>query len=239
MKVTYLSEIEYVLSQMGGMASLNEINDLIQERGILPAILTNPNWKDNIRATIQRHSSDTKSYNGSSDLFYSVYGLGEGYWGLRSYDVKFEGLNPIENRAISNIENDRHINSTEKEMLIKARKGQGVFREKMLNKYHKCIITGITDSRLLIASHIKPWRASDNIERLSSENGILLSPLYDKLFDIGLISFNDEMQIRISSELNRNDIDIIDFDLKKKFIINPSDELISNMKYHRSKIFVR
>ena len=124
-------------------------------------------------------------------------------------------------------------------MLIKARKGQGVFREKMLNKYHKCIITGITDSRLLTASHIKPWRASDNIERLSSENGILLSPLYDKLFDIGLISFNDEMQIRISSELNRNDIDIKDFDLKKKFIINPSDELISNMKYHRSKIFVR
>lgn len=55
---------------------------------------------------------------------------------------------------------------------------------------------------LLLASHIKPWRSASNYERLSSENGLLLSPLYDKLFDIGLITFDDNMKILISNKLS-------------------------------------
>ena len=94
-------------------------------------------------------------------------------------------------------------------MLIKARTGQGVFRERIIEKYHKCIITGISDTRLLIASHIHPWRSANNEDRLSSENGLLLSPLYDKLFDIGLISFSKEMRIIISNEMRTEDVDRI------------------------------
>lgn len=62
------------------MGSLNEIYDVIEKEGQLSYIFSNPNWKDNVRATIQRHCIQTKSYRGSEDLFRSVYGLGEGYW---------------------------------------------------------------------------------------------------------------------------------------------------------------
>ena len=58
--------------------------------------------------------------------------------------------------------------------------GQGQFRKKVLQKYEsRCIITGIDNPRLLLASHIKPWAVSSNAERLNSENGLCLSPAYD------------------------------------------------------------
>ena len=94
------------------------------------------------------------------------------------------------------------ISETERQELIKARVGQGQFRKKVLQKYEsRCIITGIDNPRLLLASHIKPWAVSSNAERLNSENGLCLSPAYDRLFDIGLISFSQKGQLRISSQL--------------------------------------
>ncbi len=235
-KITYLSEIVLSLQELNGMGSLKEINHSIEKRNLLPAIHSNPNWKDNVRATIQRHCSDTKSFSGGENLFYSVYGLGEGYWGLRDISQQTDTDNPIINRQIDNIK-ELNIDTTEKEMLIKARIGQGIFRDSLIEKYGSCIITGIDDTRLLVASHIKPWRSSDNYERLSSENGLLLSPLYDKLFDIGLISFDKSMKIIVSTELSANNIVRLRIDNDKTYINNPSNELLHNMEYHRDVIF--
>lgn len=241
MKITYLSEIINALEHLGGCGSLQEINEYIDNNNMLSAIQTNKNWKDNVRATIQRHCSETESYKGSEDIFYSVYGLGEGYWGLKS--MKQINLNqpimPIEARIEKSIFDDNKISSTEKEMLIKARVGQGIFREKLINKYDKCIITGISDRRLLLASHIKPWRSANNIERLSEENGLLLSPLYDKLFDIGLISFDKNMKAIISPQLNKNDVSKMSLDTNFSYIKSPSNDLRINMEYHRDIIFRR
>lgn len=235
-RITYLSEIILSIQKLNGMGSLKEINNLIKKRDMLPAIHSNPNWKDNVRATIQRHCSATKSYNGGNDLFYSVYGLGEGYWGLKETQCQTEIENPIIMRQVDNIK-ELDIDKTEKEMLIKARIGQGCFRDSIIDKYGSCIITGIDDKRLLIASHIKPWRSADNYERLSSENGLLLSPLYDKLFDIGLISFSKEMKIILSKDLSSYNIAMLKIDKEKIYIKNPSTELIHNMEYHRDVIF--
>lgn len=239
MKITYLSEIINALESLGGCGSLKEINHYIESHNILPDIKSNKNWKDNVRATIQRHCSETGSYRGAEDIFYSVYGLGEGYWGLKSmkYTNLKQFINPIDERLENLVYSDTSISVTEKEMIIQARIGQGIFRENIIKKYTKCIITGITDKRLLVASHIKPWRSSNNIERLSSENGLLLSPLYDKLFDIGLISFDKNMKIIISQDLSKNNINKLYIDKNITYIKSPSTELKHNMEYHRELIF--
>lgn len=117
--------------------------------------------------------------------------------------------------------------------------GQGLFRQQLLKKYHnKCIVTGIDDLNLLVASHIKPWRSATNKERTSSENGLLLSPLYDKMFDLGLISFDCDMKIIISNKLSDKNINLISIDCNTVFIHNPSSELCKNMDYHRRHVFL-
>lgn len=90
---------------------------------------------------------------------------------------------------------------TERAELIKCRLGQGKFRAALLKLRSKCYVTGIADPRLLRASHIKPWRDSTNAERLDPHNGLLLSPLYDHLFDQGLISFQDDGCMLVSASL--------------------------------------
>lgn len=236
-KNTYLSEIIIALEELGGCGSLKEINRIIKNRNLLSSIHSNPNWERNVSAVIQRHCSETKSYKGATNYFYSVYGLGEGFWGLRNFANEDIAKTIIENRICNTINNNNLLKNTEKEMLIKARVGQGVFRDKLLDKYKRCIITGLSDSRLLIASHIRPWHSANNYERLSTENGLLLSPLYDKLFDIGLISFSNDMRIIISKELSNQDISKIGIESNKPYLYSPSQELQLNMQYHRTKIF--
>jgi len=80
---------------------------------------------------------------------------------------------------------------TEKLQLTKARIGQGLFRSRLEQIEHACRVTGVSNKALLIASHIKPWSESDNAERLDGNNGLLLSPHIDKLFDRGWITFTD------------------------------------------------
>ncbi|MCX7131060.1 HNH endonuclease [Aeromonas sp.] len=80
---------------------------------------------------------------------------------------------------------------TQKEQLIKARRGQGLFRCRLEQLEPACRVTGVTNKALLIASHIKPWCECDNAERLDGNNGLLLSPHIDKLFDRGWITFTD------------------------------------------------
>lgn len=88
--------------------------------------------------------------------------------------------------------------------LVRARRGQGFFKMQLRRFEHKCRITGVQDPRLLIASHIKPWRTSSDLEKLDGNNGFLLSPHVDKLFDNGLISFEDDGNIIVSDSLDRD-----------------------------------
>lgn len=92
------------------------------------------------------------------------------------------------------------IPATEKEQLIKARVGQGIFKNRVLNLEKCCRMTGITNANFLIASHIKPWRSSNNFERLDGNNGLLLSPHVDKLFDKGYITFKDNGDVLVAKD---------------------------------------
>jgi hypothetical protein len=98
------------------------------------------------------------------------------------------------------------LTQTEKNQIIKARIGQGYFRRSLLNERPYCPITLIDEPKLLIASHIKPWRVSDNRERLNYKNGILLTPTFDRLFDGGLISFRDDKSLIISPQFSDSNV---------------------------------
>jgi putative restriction endonuclease len=83
------------------------------------------------------------------------------------------------------------IADTDRVALIRARRGQGTFRENVAMVEQACRITGFSNPAYLIASHIKPWRHAENDERLDRNNGLMLAPHADFLFDRGFISFAD------------------------------------------------
>ena len=88
--------------------------------------------------------------------------------------------------------------------IVAQRVGQGFFRRAVLANYDECCcITGIADSRLLIASHIKPW-GIDVDNRHNPTNGFLLSGTFDKAFDRGLITINPDRRVRVSRELRQS-----------------------------------
>ena len=106
------------------------------------------------------------------------------------------------------IEETLHITQTElegreRETVIRQRVNQSVFRTMILQNYeNKCAVTGINIPDLLVASHIIPWAKSSAQEKLSPDNGICLSALYDKAFDRGLITISpDDYTITLSSAL--------------------------------------
>jgi hypothetical protein len=96
------------------------------------------------------------------------------------------------------------VTETEKQSLVQARRGQGLFRSRVRAFEPRCRVTAVSSDRLLIASHIKPWSASSNQERLDGNNGLFLSPHIDKLFDGGFITFTPKGEMRVSSLLDRD-----------------------------------
>ncbi len=96
---------------------------------------------------------------------------------------------------------DPKIPQTERQQLVNARVGQGLFRSRVELLEPSCRITGVSDRRFLRASHIKPWAQSSNSEKLDGANGLMLSPHVDHLFDKGFISFNDDGSLIISKHV--------------------------------------
>ncbi|GAB3344351.1 HNH endonuclease [Marilutibacter aestuarii] len=105
------------------------------------------------------------------------------------------------------IERDANIPATQRLQLTKARVGQGLFRNRVMSVDPRCRVTGIEDPRLLIASHIKPWRDSTNAERINGFNGLMLSPHIDALFDERLISFEDDGRMLVHPSLSNDVLD--------------------------------
>jgi len=94
--------------------------------------------------------------------------------------------------------------TTEAERLVVQRVGQDIFRVGLIDYWRgRCPLTGITDTALLRASHIRPWAKCDTAaERLDVHNGLLLSALWDAAFDKGLVTFEDDGSPRFSPSLS-------------------------------------
>lgn len=111
---------------------------------------------------------------------------------------------PDEDIANAKLELDK-LSPTTKEATIDARRGQGKFRSDLIEYWQSCAVTGCNEFKLLRASHINPWRNSNNIDRLNHFNGLLLTANLDLAFDQGLISFDINGHILIKGHLFSND----------------------------------
>lgn len=96
------------------------------------------------------------------------------------------------------IQHDNTVNETDRVALVNARRGQGLYRKNVGRIEHCCRVTRVDNPTHLVASHCKPWRHSDNDERLDGENGLMLTPSIDHLFDRGFISFEDSGRLIVS-----------------------------------------
>jgi hypothetical protein len=145
--------------------------------------------------------------------------------GMAQRDVIEEGLN----QAVRD--------TTERRALVLSRIGQGQFRDSLMSVWSgRCAVTGFDLSLLLRASHIKPWRESDNRERLDPYNGLLLSPTYDAAFDAGLITFADDGGVMVSAEFTPSRIGSLGINPAGK-IAGLHDKHRGYLQYHRVQVF--
>ena len=125
-----------------------------------------------------------------------------------------------------------------KQEIRKARDGQGKYREKLLEQCRFCPVTMISDERLLIASHIKPWAASTDFEKVDPYNGYMLSPLIDKLFDRGFITFTEKRRIVLSDFVSPYTWKQIKLTNGAFIKALPMDEKrIQYLQFHHSSVF--
>jgi EVE domain/HNH endonuclease len=127
------------------------------------------------------------------------------------------------------------LSPTEREALVQARRGQGRFRQDLVKYWQGCAVVGSTVQSILRASHIQPWRKSSDRERLDPANGLLLTANLDALFNDGLISFDDDGEMMISSLLRQSDRHLLQLGgkLRKRPIARQAEYL----QYHRDYAF--
>ena len=164
------------------------------------------------------------------------------YWRLFVDETAMERRRDFVLKYGSKEETGRPTTSVAEEKKIaeyrNAREGQGKYREKLLEECPFCPITMINEESLLIASHIKPWAVSNEKEKIDPKNGFILSPLYDKLFDRGFITFTKDRHVHISNWLSRQDQRRIGIVENQLFQYMPIDNHRDHyLEYHRTKIF--
>jgi putative restriction endonuclease len=145
----------------------------------------------------------------------------------------------IDDALQGNILADQNLDATTKQQLILARYGQGKFRSQVMARYSSCVLTGVSSPSLLVASHIKPWRAcSSSGERLDGENGLLMAPHVDRLFDQGLLTFDDQGAAQISVELAAEELDKLGLSQAcSKHAMHFSDATRMYLDFHRRNVF--
>lgn len=209
--MTKVEAIKKVLEDNGGVAIWSIIYNQIEK--YYPEIKRQKDWKAGIRGVLYR------------DLGKNFKMLEEGVVALIKYD---------ENNLVL-IED---IGDTSKSIQAKIRVGQEKFRKNLLKHLKECPITGIDEKRILLASHIKPWAVSTNEERLDIYNGFIFSPTIDKLFDKGLITFENNKELIISPTLSEVNIGSIGIVPGKKYCKLPIENRINYLEFHRENIFV-
>ncbi len=141
-----------------------------------------------------------------------------------------------EYKTIEDYINIHNLEGADRIAVVKVRVNQGAFREVLIRKYGKCCLCGLDENGLLVASHIKPWSDCTPKEKLDDNNGLLLCPNHDKLFDRGYISFTNNGNIMISNALSKENQ--LSMNINSEMHIIMSDKTKEYMKYHREKVFL-
>jgi predicted restriction endonuclease len=135
--------------------------------------------------------------------------------------------------------NKRMPDKTVRQALIDARVGQGLFREHVLRMWDgRCAVTGSGTLKAITASHIKPWReCRTNEEKLDGHNGLPLIANLDRLFDHGLISFQDDGKMLISNSLPAEERELLGLDYPG-LRVPPLPATLPFLAFHRHQCFI-
>lgn len=209
--MTKVEAIKKVLEDNGGVATWNIVYNHLEK--YYPNIKKSKEWKAGVRGVLYR------------ELEKKFKMLDVGLIALLEFDEQ-------------NLLLKEDVKDTSKSIQTKIRIGQNKFRQNLLKFLKSCPITGIDETRILLASHIKPWALSSNDERLDIHNGFIFSPTIDKLFDNGLITFENNKELIISPLLTIKNIQLIGIEAGKKYIKLPVENRLNYLEYHRSNIFI-
>jgi len=192
-------------------------------------------------------SSGRKGLKGASNLDREVWAEFHADWEKLALECEMLRRNldrtqPSEDESDEQLVPEDYTGETRR-VVTEQRIKQSFFRRAVLSSYRgRCCMSGLSEPRLLIASHIVPW-SKDKANRLNPSNGLCLSAIHDRAFDKGLITLTDDFKIIVSEELKRRDEPFINdvlAPLNGKFIelperFMPSVEFLSR---HRADLFV-
>jgi hypothetical protein len=210
--MTKVQAIKILMKDNDGLASWSLIYENIDK--YYPNAKKSKEWKAGIRGVLYR------------DIDKTFKKLDDGLFSLLNFQEEEYIKNDI-------------LQITGKISEIKTRIGQSFFRKSLLKSLNKCPFTNIDNPRLLIASHIKPWSKSDNIERLDIKNGFIFTPTFDLLFDKGYISFKNDKSLVISEILDTNTIDRLSLHNNQIIDILPINGRVQYLEYHRDVVLIR
>jgi putative restriction endonuclease len=207
----------------------NEARDGRQTNGVLNAILGQAPTLEPVLEEEYRRFCLQLGFTPSRT---GTFGVAHKYW------VTPDIRDHLELIAEGRITDDPSLSATQKDQLIKARVGQGAFRDALMEQWKKqCCVTGCSIRPVLRASHIKPWRASSNSERLDKFNGLLLTANIDLLFDRGFISFGDAGEILRAPGISAEHLQALGCDPSRRIRLSPRH--LPYLAYHRATIFGR
>jgi putative restriction endonuclease len=151
-----------------------------------------------------------------------------------------DDLDVWERKLEEQVEADGSVNETDREAIVRARRGQGLFKQRVMHIETRCRITGVENPSHLLASHSKPWRDSSNEERLNGENGLLLTPSIDHLFDRGFVGFEDSGDLIISPVAHRPSLQKMGVETNRSINVGQFTEGQRHfLDYHRNAVLLQ
>lgn len=150
------------------------------------------------------------------------------------------GLLEWEDHQLSLVQQDTSLPETTRRAVVHARRGQGLFKQRVMTIEARCRLTGVDRPEHLRASHCKPWRDADNAERLDGENGLLLTPDADHLFDRGFLTFDNSGKVLISPVAHVPSLQAMGIDpggLRAAMAFSTGQKHF--LAYHRENVFLQ
>jgi putative restriction endonuclease len=150
------------------------------------------------------------------------------------------GLLEWEEHEMERVRSTADIPETTRAAIVLARRGQGIFKQRVMDLESACRITGVTRAEHLRASHCKPWRDCTNEERLDGENGLLLTPNADHLFDRGFIGFEDNGDVLVSPVAHFDSLARLGIDANRLLNVGGfSSGQRRYLEFHRENVLLR
>jgi predicted restriction endonuclease len=235
----FIHEAAYkVLAELGGPTHVRQIHDAIVSKGYYHFGAKDPCnalaiqlSRKSINVDIEYSSPDKPFYRAAP----ATYGLNE-WIEVDAISADTPATQEVAEDVKSILDFDG-LSGTTKEQLILARIGQGFFRKSVLSSWnYRCAVTG--SSLVVRASHIKPWRACNDRERLDPNNGLPLVATLDALFDSQLITFKPNGVIQMSERIPTFERQCLGITADMKLRREPTSEMRAYLEQHREGLIV-